>query len=154
MGVAARARDCGDADGFLATVLALAEALEARGEGSISSAHVVSRYAELIAREMVLSEEVVDRVRIGGLLHDVGKVGVPKTVLDKPIRSTTATGRKSAAIRSSRRASSTRTPARIFVGRVPCDDERPDGLGYPRGSAATRFHLKPASWPSPTHMRR
>ena len=52
MGVAARARDYGDADGFLATVLALAEALEARGEGSISSARVVSRYAELIAREM------------------------------------------------------------------------------------------------------
>ena len=53
-GVAANARNAAS-QRQLATVLALADALEARGEGSISSAHVVSRYAELIAREMVLS---------------------------------------------------------------------------------------------------
>ena len=144
MGVAARARDHGDADadGFLATVLALAEALEARGEGSISSARVVSRYAELIAREMVLSEEVVDRVRIGGLLHDVGKVGVPETVLNKP---DPLDDRDWQEIR--------RHPliaARILDSNAVADirgwvlshHERPDGLGYPRGLAGDEIPLE------------
>ncbi len=142
MGVAARARDYGDADGFLATVLALAEALEARGEGSTSSARVVSRYAELIAREMVLSEEVVDRVRIGGLLHDVGKVGVPETVLNKP---DPLDDRDWQEIR--------RHPliaARILDSNAVADirgwvlshHERPDGLGYPQGLSGDEIPLE------------
>jgi diguanylate cyclase (GGDEF)-like protein len=142
MGVAARVRDNGDADGFLATVLALAEALDARGEGSMSSARVVSRYAELIAREMVLTEEVVDRVRIGGLLHDVGKVGVPETVLNKP---DPLDERDWQEIR--------RHPliaARILDSNAVADirgwvlshHERPDGLGYPQGLAGDEIPLE------------
>ncbi|HEX8854549.1 MAG TPA: diguanylate cyclase [Thermoleophilaceae bacterium] len=70
-------------DGYLATVLALAEALEARESGSATHSRRVARYAELIARELGLGEEVVDRVRIGGVLHDVGKIGVPESILSK-----------------------------------------------------------------------
>jgi HD-GYP domain-containing protein (c-di-GMP phosphodiesterase class II) len=65
-------------------VLALVEALEARADGTVSSSRVVSRYAEMIARDLELPEDVVERVRIGGLLHDVGKIGVAETVLNKP----------------------------------------------------------------------
>ncbi|MFL5825478.1 MAG: diguanylate cyclase [Thermoleophilaceae bacterium] len=70
-------------DGYLATVLALAEALEARESGSATHSRRVARYAELIARELGLEAEVVDRVRIGGVLHDVGKIGVPESILSK-----------------------------------------------------------------------
>ena len=39
---------------------------------------VVARYAELTARELDLPEDVVDDIRLAGLLHDVGKSGVPE----------------------------------------------------------------------------
>jgi putative nucleotidyltransferase with HDIG domain len=44
----------------------------------------VSRLAEGIARSMRLSEEVVEQVRLAGLLHDLGKIAVPDAILQKP----------------------------------------------------------------------
>ena len=45
---------------------------------------VVARYAELTARELGLPEEVVQDVRLAGLLHDVGKSGVADAIVSKP----------------------------------------------------------------------
>ncbi len=139
-GVAERARDYGD--GFLATVMALAEALELRADGGVSSSRVVSRYAELVARELQLSEEVVERVRIGGLLHDVGKIGVPENVLNKPEPLDDGDWQE---IR--------RHPliaARILDSSAVADirdwivshHERPDGQGYPHGLTGEEIPLE------------
>jgi len=46
----------------------------------------VARYSELLARALGLPELEVERVRLGGLLHDVGKIGQAHTVLAKPTR--------------------------------------------------------------------
>jgi diguanylate cyclase (GGDEF)-like protein len=138
--VAERARDYGD--GFLATVIALAEALEVRADGGVSSSRVVSRYAELVARELQLSEDVVERVRIGGLLHDVGKIGVPENVLNKPEPLDDGDWQE---IR--------RHPliaARILDSNAVADirewilshHERPDGQGYPHGLAGDAIPLE------------
>ncbi len=48
----------------------------------------VTEYALWIAEEMGLSEETLRALRIGGLLHDVGKIGVPDEILRKPGRLT------------------------------------------------------------------
>jgi diguanylate cyclase (GGDEF)-like protein/putative nucleotidyltransferase with HDIG domain len=48
----------------------------------------VTEYALWIAEEMKLSEETMRVIRVGGLLHDVGKIGVPEEVLRKPGRLT------------------------------------------------------------------
>jgi two-component system, cell cycle response regulator len=142
MGVAAGARDDGGADDYLATVLALAEALEGRADGSISSSRVVSRYAELIAREMWLSEEVIERVRIGGLLHDVGKIGVPESVLNKP---EPLDDRDWHEIRRhplvAARILDSHTVADIR-GWILSHHERPDGQGYPHGLAGDDIPLE------------
>jgi HD-GYP domain-containing protein (c-di-GMP phosphodiesterase class II) len=37
-----------------------------------------------IAKEMGLDEAVIERVRLGGLLHDIGKIGVIEALLEKP----------------------------------------------------------------------
>lgn len=50
--------------------------------------HRVSDFAVAIAEEMNLPEEMFDHIRIGGILHDVGKIGVPDAVLKKPGRLT------------------------------------------------------------------
>lgn len=44
----------------------------------------VSKLASRIAREMSLSEEQIEGVRVAGLLHDIGKIAVPIEILSKP----------------------------------------------------------------------
>ena len=44
----------------------------------------VSRLAEAIARSMGLDVEVVEQVRLAGLLHDLGKIAIPDRILQKP----------------------------------------------------------------------
>ena len=48
----------------------------------------VTEYALWLAEEMGLSEATLRTVRVGGLLHDVGKIGVPDEILRKPGRLT------------------------------------------------------------------
>jgi diguanylate cyclase (GGDEF)-like protein len=48
----------------------------------------VTEYALWMAEELGLSEETMRTIRIGGLLHDVGKIGVPDEILRKPGRLT------------------------------------------------------------------
>jgi diguanylate cyclase (GGDEF)-like protein/putative nucleotidyltransferase with HDIG domain len=68
----------------LATVIALAEALDIRDTGTGQHSQTVGRYTELMARELGFSEEHVERVRLAGVLHDIGKIGIPDRVLSKP----------------------------------------------------------------------
>ena len=44
----------------------------------------VSRYAEALARALELPQEEVERIKLGALVHDVGKIGIPESVLKKP----------------------------------------------------------------------
>ena len=46
----------------------------------------VSRLVEGIAQAMVLEEDVVDQMRLAGLLHDLGKIAIPDAILQKPGR--------------------------------------------------------------------
>lgn len=44
----------------------------------------VSHYAERVGRMLEMKPESLDRLRLGGLLHDIGKVAIPESVLAKP----------------------------------------------------------------------
>jgi diguanylate cyclase (GGDEF)-like protein/putative nucleotidyltransferase with HDIG domain len=68
----------------LATVLNLAEALDMRDTGTARHSQTVGRYSELMARELGLPAEQVERVRVAGVLHDIGKIGVSDAILRKP----------------------------------------------------------------------
>jgi HD-GYP domain-containing protein (c-di-GMP phosphodiesterase class II) len=48
----------------------------------------VSRYATFIARRLDLGEQFESTIRLAGLLHDVGKIGIPDQILRKPGRLT------------------------------------------------------------------
>jgi diguanylate cyclase (GGDEF)-like protein/PAS domain S-box-containing protein len=63
---------------------ALAFAAGLRDEQPEAHASEVSLYATLIAERLGLEEAGVWRCRLGGWLHDVGKVAIPDSILDKP----------------------------------------------------------------------
>ena len=69
---------------FLAGVQALAEALEVKHPYTRGHSVRVSQYSAIIARGLNLSTEVVRQVRLGGHVHDIGKIGVREAVLNKP----------------------------------------------------------------------
>jgi HD-GYP domain-containing protein (c-di-GMP phosphodiesterase class II) len=69
---------------FLAVMLDLAEAVDLRFSGSARHSETVGRYAEMMARELGLPERRIGRVRLAGMLHDIGKIGVPDSILRKP----------------------------------------------------------------------
>ncbi|MHB1808465.1 MAG: bifunctional diguanylate cyclase/phosphohydrolase [Solirubrobacteraceae bacterium] len=121
------------AERFLAVVLDLAEAVDLRFSGGARHSETVGRYAELMGRALGLSEREIGRVRLAGLLHDIGKVGVPDSILQKP-GSLTDEERETIERHPALGAQILDHPSladiRDWVG---AHHERPDGRGYPRG---------------------
>ena len=62
----------------------LAGAIDAKDPYTKNHSTSVSRYSEALARAVNLPEEEVERIKLGALLHDVGKIGIPESVLKKP----------------------------------------------------------------------
>ena len=62
----------------------LAGAIDAKDPYTKDHSTSVSRYSEALARACNLPEEEVERIKLGALLHDVGKIGIPESVLQKP----------------------------------------------------------------------
>lgn len=44
----------------------------------------VSQISEAIAKSMKLDKETTDKIRVAGLLHDIGKIGIEESILNKP----------------------------------------------------------------------
>ncbi len=69
---------------FLASIRALAEAIDAKDPYTRGHSERVSAYAATLAREMGLPGDEVERIRLSALLHDVGKIGVDDSIIRKP----------------------------------------------------------------------
>ncbi|WP_312098373.1 HD-GYP domain-containing protein [Niallia sp.] len=62
----------------------LSNALDSRDSYTMHHSKNVAKYAMEIAEEMNLSPYLCEVIHIGGLLHDIGKIGIPEHVLTKP----------------------------------------------------------------------
>jgi diguanylate cyclase (GGDEF)-like protein len=69
---------------FLSTVEALANALEARDEYTSSHARWITDMALRVGGELGLDGDTLKRLELGALFHDIGKIGIPNSVLLKP----------------------------------------------------------------------
>jgi diguanylate cyclase (GGDEF)-like protein len=67
---------------------ALARAVDAKDSYTRSHCQTVSQLCGLVAAELGLRGDRLARVRVAGLLHDVGKIGVPDAILNKPAKLT------------------------------------------------------------------
>jgi putative nucleotidyltransferase with HDIG domain len=64
----------------------LASALDARDRYTAGHSRRVSEYSEATARALQMSAQEIEDIRIGALLHDIGKIGIADSVLQKPGR--------------------------------------------------------------------
>jgi response regulator RpfG family c-di-GMP phosphodiesterase len=71
---------------YIQTIAVLAEAVDAKDAYTRGHSERVGVYASRIAREMDLRKEMIERIYIAGLLHDVGKIGIPDAIITKPDR--------------------------------------------------------------------
>jgi putative two-component system response regulator len=117
-------------------VFAFARAVEAKSPYTQGHADRVTRYALTLARELGLPASDLDLLQRGGVLHDIGKIGIPDAILNKPgkltpeeydvIKQHPAQGVKIVEPLES---------LRDVVPLIRWHHERLDGKGYPDGLA-------------------
>ncbi|MFG0244453.1 MAG: HD domain-containing phosphohydrolase [Phycisphaerales bacterium JB052] len=73
---------------FLGTIKALSAAIDAKDQYTRGHSERVAMLSAMLAERVGYSSEEAERIRISGLVHDVGKIGVPEVVLCKPSRLT------------------------------------------------------------------
>jgi putative nucleotidyltransferase with HDIG domain len=119
---------------YTGAIRALAAALDARDPYTAGHSDRVSALSVAIGRALKLPDDTIEVIRLGALLHDIGKIGVPDAVLLKPggltdlefdiIKQHPGAGAR--ILRS----------VPFLVPHIPIVElhhERPDGRGYPHG---------------------
>jgi diguanylate cyclase (GGDEF)-like protein len=128
---------------FIATVEALANALEANDEYTSTHARWITDTSILVGVELGLDARSLRRLQLGALLHDIGKIGISSTILSKP-----------GPLTSGEREIIETHPAlgeRILAPIEQLQEVRPivracherwDGSGYPDGRAGAEIPLE------------
>jgi putative nucleotidyltransferase with HDIG domain len=102
----------------------------------------VADYAVALAQELNLSELEVREVELSALFHDIGKIGIPDSVLLKPARLSRAEFEimKSHPVRSAKILEKISHLANLIPG-IRAHHERWDGFGYPDGLKGSEIPL-------------
>jgi len=69
---------------YMKTIDALTGAIEAKDAYTKGHSHHVAVYAARIGRHLGLEQQDIENLHIAGMLHDVGKIGIPEELLVKP----------------------------------------------------------------------
>jgi len=127
---------------FLNAITALAYALEAKDIYTSGHSQRVTEISVAIARELGMPQDSIDKIRLAGLVHDIGKIGIRESVLNKPA---SLTDEESKHIKSHCEAGE-----RILTPIVEDEEilkavrhhhERYDGMGYPDGLRGEQIPL-------------
>ncbi len=115
------------------TLSALMIALDYRDNETQGHSLRVVSYAERLARELGFGDPELTDIRRGAMLHDVGKIGIPDSILRKPAKLTDGEWEfmrrhPELGFEMLRDIPFLRVPAEIVL----CHQERYDGTGYPR----------------------
>lgn len=129
-------------DMTIQTIVTIANTIDAKDEYTRGHSRRVAEYSTMIAQEMGLDGNMVREIRSIALLHDIGKIGVPDSVLNKPGKLTNE--------EYDIMKQHTMMGAEILkdIGMLPGIDvgakyhhERYDGKGYPDGLAGEDIPL-------------
>ena len=111
----------------------LAGAIDAKDPYTKGHSTSVSRYSEALARAINLPEDEVQRIKLGALLHDVGKIGIPENVLKKPDKLSDKEWEimKQHPVIGAEKVLAPNEALRDLIPMVKYHHERIDGKGYP-----------------------
>ncbi|GAB6087649.1 diguanylate cyclase [Alkaliphilus crotonatoxidans] len=119
---------------YFSAIYALAATIDAKDHYTYGHSENVSRYSVALGRAAGFTEEQIDIVRSAGLLHDIGKIGVPEAILTK---TTPLTPEEFEIMKKHVDISITiikHVPNLVkMIPAIMCHHERFDGKGYPRG---------------------
>ncbi|MFT3894048.1 MAG: GAF domain-containing protein [Anaerolineales bacterium] len=125
---------------FLDTIQALVAAVDAKDPYTNGHSQRVSDFSVAIGRQLELSPSNLHQLRVGALLHDIGKIGIPDSILSKPGHLTTEEINKmkehpaiGANIMKNVRLMREELPA------LAEHHEHIDGTGYPNGLAGDQI---------------
>ena len=129
---------------FLQGVQMLARALEAKDAYTRGHSIRVSRYAVATARRMGFQGALLDGIRLGGELHDIGKIGTRESVLHKPGSLTADEFRQISEhpILGERMLSPLARESPDVLRIVRSHHERLDGRGFPDGLRGERIPVE------------
>jgi putative nucleotidyltransferase with HDIG domain len=126
----------------LGAIEALANAVDAKSPWTAGHSERVTKLALSIGKEMGLSPPDLETLQLAGMFHDMGKIGVPEVILDKPGR---LTDEEYALIKKHpEKGAEILKPIRAYHGAIPIvaqHHEQFDGRGYPLGLAGEEIVL-------------
>jgi HD-GYP domain-containing protein (c-di-GMP phosphodiesterase class II) len=129
-------------ESFVQSVTALANAIDIRDTYTNTHSQQIADWAAKTARQLGCTSEEINDIYLGGLLHDIGKIGIPDTILQKPtklnkeewivVQTHPTLG---AELISPIKKLATVSPM------IENSHERYDGLGYPHGKKGLEIPL-------------
>ena len=129
---------------FMGSIQMLAGAVDEKDPYTRGHSDRVTRYSMLIARELGLSDDAIEVVRVAAQLHDVGKIGIEDRILKKPGALTTE---EFAVMKThtTKGANILRPVAQLeeMIPGIELHHESLDGRGYPHGLKGDEIPLLP-----------
>ncbi|MGH2450626.1 MAG: HD-GYP domain-containing protein [Candidatus Limnocylindria bacterium] len=129
-------------ESHLSVIGALVGALEAKDHHTHGHSAATMYHAVAVARKLRLGEDEIAAVQLGALFHDIGKIGIPETILRKPDRLTDAewTEMKAHPVIGANLLAHVPTLEKVRPI-VLAHHERYDGTGYPNGLRGEQIPL-------------
>jgi len=129
---------------FMGSIQMLAGAVDEKDPYTRGHSDRVTRYSMMIAKELGLSEDAIEVVRVSAQLHDVGKIGIEDRILKKPGALTTE---EFAVMKThtTKGANILRPVAQLkeMIPGIELHHESLDGRGYPHGLKSDEIPLLP-----------
>ena len=115
-------------------LLSLANVIDLRDTDTMGHSKGVAQYAALLSKKLGLSPEQIEQIQKTGLLHDIGKIGIPDSILLKPDRLTPEEFEiiKEHPVRGAEIVGANHTLVKL-APIIRHHHERYDGMGYPDG---------------------
>ena len=128
---------------LLDVVTSLASAIDAKDTYTKGHSTGVARYSEALARALGLEENEIERIKLGAVLHDVGKIGIPENILRKPAPLSDEEWKimKQHPTIGVEKVIQPNRQLKDLIPMVKYHHERYDGKGYPEGIKGTDIPL-------------
>jgi HD-GYP domain-containing protein (c-di-GMP phosphodiesterase class II) len=129
---------------FMSSIQMLAGAVDEKDPYTKGHSDRVTRYSVILATELALSKQDIEKIRISAQLHDVGKIGIEDRILKKP-GALTPDEFEIMKTHTSKGASILRPVAalREMIPGIELHHESLDGRGYPHGYKGDQITLMP-----------